>query len=135
MVNEARAQQPKNALLRAGRIAVLCSLYMGCGPTLIVLNKTIMHDHGFPYPMALSALGLVGSTVVAYVAVAMGWGEIRKKNIDAVSGLQFWRKIVPIGATYAITLGCGNAAYLYLDVGFVQMMKVSCIFMCYSLLR
>jgi hypothetical protein len=98
---------------------------MSCGPTLIVLNKNIMQTHGFPFPMALSALGLMGSTAVAFFTVAMGWGEVRKKNRDAVSGLQFWRKLVPIGAMYAITLGCGNASYLYLDVGFVQMFKVT----------
>lgn len=35
------------------------------------------------------------------------------------------RAIVPIGACYAITLWVGNAAYLYLSVSFIQMLKVS----------
>lgn len=34
------------------------------------------------------------------------------------------RCVVPIGALFAITLWAGNAAYLYLSVSFVQMMKV-----------
>ena len=31
--------------------------------------------------------------------------------------------IVPIGACYAVTLWVGNAAYLYLSVSFIQMLK------------
>ena len=34
------------------------------------------------------------------------------------------RAIVPIGACYAGTLWVGNAAYLYLSVSFIQMLKV-----------
>lgn len=34
------------------------------------------------------------------------------------------RAIVPIGACYSITLWVGNAAYLYLSVSFIQMLKV-----------
>jgi hypothetical protein len=35
------------------------------------------------------------------------------------------RAVVPIGALYAGTLWLGNAAYLYLSVSFIQMLKVS----------
>lgn len=37
------------------------------------------------------------------------------------------RAIVPIGACYAVTLWVGNAAYLYLSVSFIQMLKVGCL--------
>ena len=36
----------------------------------------------------------------------------------------FCRAVVPIGACYAGTLWLGNAAYLYLSVSFIQMLKV-----------
>lgn len=35
------------------------------------------------------------------------------------------RAVVPIGACYAGTLWLGNAAYLYLSVSFIQMLKVT----------
>ena len=35
-----------------------------------------------------------------------------------------YRAVVPIGACYAGTLWLGNAAYLYLSVSFIQMLKV-----------
>ncbi len=34
------------------------------------------------------------------------------------------RTIVPIGALYSGTLWLGNAAYLFLSVSFIQMLKV-----------
>lgn len=36
----------------------------------------------------------------------------------------FWRAILPISALFAGTLWLGNAAYLYLSVAFIQMLKV-----------
>lgn len=38
------------------------------------------------------------------------------------------RAVVPIGACYAGTLWLGNAAYLYLSVSFIQMLKVIHVF-------
>jgi len=114
-----------SSVFRAIRALTLCSLYMVCGPALIVINKSIMTKHGFPYPLALSALGLVSSAAVARFVVTMGWGEIRDSSRQAVEGSAFWSKLAPVGASYACALGFGNSAYLFLDVGFVQMMKVS----------
>lgn len=33
-------------------------------------------------------------------------------------------KILPVGLCMALTLYCGNTAYLYLTVAFIQMLKV-----------
>ena len=34
------------------------------------------------------------------------------------------RAIVPIGVMFSLSLICGNLAYLYLSVSFIQMLKV-----------
>jgi hypothetical protein len=34
------------------------------------------------------------------------------------------RTIVPIGIMFSLSLACGNVAYLYLSVSFIQMLKV-----------
>jgi hypothetical protein len=36
----------------------------------------------------------------------------------------FCRCVVPIGMLFAVTLWMGNAAYMYLSVSFIQMLKV-----------
>jgi hypothetical protein len=48
-------------------------------------------------------------------------GVVQSINMDQSTYL---RAIVPIGACYSITLWVGNAAYLYLSVSFIQMLKV-----------
>jgi drug/metabolite transporter (DMT)-like permease len=57
---------------------------------------------------AVLAVGLVQS------------GRVQGIGLDAKT---YMRAIVPIGACYAGTLWVGNAAYLYLSVSFIQMLK------------
>jgi hypothetical protein len=41
-----------------------------------------------------------------------------------MSGRVYLRAIVPIGLFFSLSLICGNQAYLYLSVAFIQMLKV-----------
>jgi hypothetical protein len=96
---------------------------MVVGPSLILVNNKIMHEHAFPYPMAVSAIGVCSSALVARLVVLMDWGTIDPANAKEVSGRAFWSRLCPVGVLHACTLAFGNAVYLYLGVGFVQMMK------------
>lgn len=100
-----------------------CAAFMVVGPSLMLLNKHIMEDHDFPYPLTLSGLGLIASVVVSQVAVGSGAAHVRKETMDAVAGRNYWRIVFPIGACRAVTLATGNAVYLYLSLGFIQMLK------------
>lgn len=40
--------------------------------------------------------------------------------------------VVPIGIAYSGSMVCSNIAYLYLNVPLIQMLKVSCCYMCRS---
>lgn len=42
-----------------------------------------------------------------------------------MTGRIYLRKIVPIGVAFSISLICGNLAYLYLSVSFIQMLKAT----------
>lgn len=42
-----------------------------------------------------------------------------------MTGRVYLRAIVPIGFFFSLSLICGNLAYLYLSVAFIQMLKVS----------
>ena len=84
---------------------------------MILLNKYML-AYGFPYPItltmghmlfcALLAAGLVRAGVVASANISQG---------------TYLRTIMPIGVCQAATLWIGNAAYLYLSVSFIQMLK------------
>jgi hypothetical protein len=41
-----------------------------------------------------------------------------------MTGRVYLRAIVPIGLFFSLSLICGNQAYLYLSVAFIQMLKV-----------
>mmetsp|Transcript_41704 Transcript_41704/g.94146 ORF Transcript_41704/g.94146 Transcript_41704/m.94146 type:complete len:405 (+) Transcript_41704:48-1262(+) len=113
-------------------IAVACSAFMVVGPMLILVNKLILsgrsgHDDGFPYPIMLSSMGLGASSVAARVLVhALGWASISDSTRAAVGGPLKWMKtIAPAGVLMAVALGTGNASYLYLGVGMIQILKSS----------
>lgn len=99
----------------------LCSVYMFAGPVLILLNKFILSNLHFPYPMFLSALGVIFSAIVARVVVMLGFVKLQRK--EQVSGLHYLRRVMPVGFFHAATLSFGNLVYLYLNVGFIQMLK------------
>mmetsp|Transcript_2777 Transcript_2777/g.2912 ORF Transcript_2777/g.2912 Transcript_2777/m.2912 type:complete len:358 (+) Transcript_2777:125-1198(+) len=96
-------------------------IYMFIGPTLILLNKFILHNLSFPYPMFLSGLGVAVSGLVAQVIVRAGYVVLQRK--DAVEGILWYKRILPVGLAHAGTLAFGNSVYLLLNVGFIQMLK------------
>ena len=50
----------------------------------------------------------------------LGWTEA-----PAISWRDVWTRFAPIAAFFAMSLGFGNAAYLYITVAFVQMLKAA----------
>ena len=46
-----------------------------------------------------------------------------RKNVP-MTGRVYLRSIMPIGLMFSLSLICGNQAYLYLSVSFIQMLKV-----------
>ena len=102
-------------------IASLCSTYMVIGPSIIILNRYILHDIVFPFPIFLSALGVLFSGVTAQVLVRLGYVKIQKK--EALQGINFIKHILPVCLIYAVSLALGNTAYLFLSINFIQMFK------------
>jgi drug/metabolite transporter (DMT)-like permease len=100
----------------------LCLTYMFVGPTLIVVNNHLIHSH-FNYPILISMMGVSASAALAHILVLMGYCTISEETAASVSGREYWRRVVPIGASYAFTLAMGNSAYVYLDVSIIQMLK------------
>lgn len=88
----------------------------------IMTNKYILDRHlgNFPFPIALTCTHMAFCTLTATALV--------KTGVTPVTAIQrdVWlRTVVPIGLLFAVTLWLGNAAYMYLSVSFVQMLKAS----------
>lgn len=103
----AEVQQP---LFWRVLIAVFaCVAYMGSASSLILLNKYILSNDGFSYPMALSSLGMGFSSIAAHIYChAFGL------NSDGaqVSTYDFVTRFMPVGFFMALSLYTGNMVRL-----------------------
>ena len=95
--------------------------FMVIGPSLIVLNKEIMGEFKFPYPILVSNLGVTMSVVLSRAAAALGY--LNPPRNASIEGQNYLRRVMPVGLAHATTLLMGNWVYLYLDMGFIQMLK------------
>ncbi|KAJ9506174.1 hypothetical protein QJQ45_002394 [Haematococcus lacustris] len=88
-----------------------CSVFLCCSSGIIVVNRVIMRELGFGYPMALSAWGQGVSFLVAWV-VCDG-----VKLAPAPVGME-WRYIltviVPMGAAQGVAIWLSNKLYTLL---------------------
>ncbi|RYG60217.1 hypothetical protein EON64_19480, partial [archaeon] len=100
---------------------VICTAFMAIGPSLILVNQYILKALDFPYPMFLAGLGVLSSGLAAAIPVHLGYVQIQRS--EAIEGPLWYRRVLPVGLAHAGTLSFGNMVYLYLDVGFIQMLK------------
>jgi hypothetical protein len=121
----ARAK-PRGAMSASPRavaeFVVSVALFLVSGPSLILVNNQLLREHGFPYPIALSACGVGLSALLARLLCALGL--VRFTRPDLVGNRRFLlRSALPIGALSALTLALGNSAYVYLSVATCQVLK------------
>jgi len=102
-------------------LKVLASVALFCtsGPCLIMLNKKLLKEKHFKFPMILSGIGLFSSTVVTQLLRMSGWLILEQP----VTRRLYIKCIFPIGLFMALTLNFGNRLYLYLSVSLIQMLK------------
>jgi hypothetical protein len=92
-------------------------LYFIASPFAIMVNKILMKDYGFGYPVMVSALGQT-TTAVCSSAVVRCFG-LSIENGRRVG----CRSLLMLGGASAFALVLGQYPYLYLTVAFIQMLK------------
>jgi len=98
-----------------------CLVFTLVGPSLILMNKYIMDNLQFDYPLLLSSIGIAVSGLFARCLVYTG--IVKLERSESITGMLYFTRVMPVGIAYAGTLACGNMVYLLLDVGFIQMLK------------
>jgi hypothetical protein len=104
-------------------ILLTCGAYMVVGPLLMVMNKEVMETLHFDFPLTLAGSGVLTTAIVARFSVACGFSEVSTEAREAVKEAMWHKTVLPIAAAKAATLACGNAVYLHLGLGFIQMLK------------
>lgn len=96
--------------------------FVSAGPVLILLNKHILTQHDFPFPIALSALGVCATAAITRAIVATNLVQLKHPTLTK-SNTFYATTALPLAALSALTLALGNAAYIHLGVGMCQMLK------------
>ena len=87
---------------------------------IILFNKHLLSAQHFHFPITLVMLHMLFISIAARLWRVAGWTE---------NPVIMWRDVatrfLPIALLFAASLGLGNAAYLYISVAFIQMLKAS----------
>ena len=114
------APAPPPAHASSAALAALLA-WTAASSTLIVVNKRVMVDDGFAYPLALTGLGQLVSAGLAWAAAGAGLAAPLGRPPASRADLA---RLAPTILCSAGTLYFGNAAYLTLSVSFIQILKV-----------
>uniref|UniRef100_A0A7S4QL33 Sugar phosphate transporter domain-containing protein n=1 Tax=Alexandrium monilatum TaxID=311494 RepID=A0A7S4QL33_9DINO len=106
----------RRILSLAAIIAYLCS-----GLLIVVVNKSIVRDHGLHAPALVSSTGALFTAALTRLLVF--FGKIHVRPVGKRPWEFAFRRALPVGFCAAGSLCFGNMSYIYLDAGFVQMLK------------
>ncbi|KAL2813228.1 hypothetical protein BJX63DRAFT_432043 [Aspergillus granulosus] len=104
---------------------VLCTLnWIFWSNLTILFNKWILESTPFKYPILLTTWHLVFATLATQL-LAHTTPLLSARKSLRMNPRIYMAKIAPIGLLYSASLVCSNVAYVYLNVGFIQMLKAA----------
>ncbi|KAL5047633.1 triose-phosphate transporter family-domain-containing protein [Aspergillus fruticulosus] len=103
---------------------VLCTVnWIFWSNLTILFNKWILESTPFRYPILLTSWHLFFATLATQLLFRTS--ILAKPKSIRMTPTLYMAKIAPIGLLYSGSLVCSNTAYMYLNVGFIQMLKAS----------
>eukprot|EP00884_Botryococcus_braunii_P008410 jgi/Botrbrau1/17570/Bobra.0166s0017.1 len=95
------------------------TIWIALSGTVILYNKWILAYYGFPYPISLTMWHMAFSGGIAFLLIKAGYVA----PANGITAEVYLKAIFPIAGLFSGTLWLGNAAYMYLSVSFIQMLK------------
>ena len=99
------------------------SCYVLVSASLIAFNKYLMHAGRFPFPIAMSAMHMLATTLMSlllYMLAPSLYPSMGKAKENWKGLLKY---ILPLGMLFALALYCSNSSYMYSSVAFLQFCK------------
>jgi drug/metabolite transporter (DMT)-like permease len=114
--------QNTNGFPLLGILEYIAALALFCisGPTVILLNRHIMQDYGFRFPILLASLGNVVLMVVSRATVAFGWKKLETEHLD---WNRYFRVVVPINVLNFLSQTTGMYSFLFISIPLIQTLK------------
>lgn len=124
-------------LTKSFAVVVVSALYILFSVQLIAVNKHLMREDTFPYPIHLVLWHALFSSAVACAAFIIR-PSLFPSLTSPVSRIELdmellLRNALPIAILFSLELVLGNWAYMYSSVPFLQMMKESNLVIIYML--
>ncbi|MEW5304883.1 MAG: hypothetical protein WDW36_007461 [Sanguina aurantia] len=114
------ADTKREAAFQIGTTYGCIVLWVVLSAAVIMVNKYVLAYSGFPFPVSLTLIHMLFCSSVATLLIMTGV----VKSVDMPNALYF-RGVLPIALLFALVLWLGNAAYMYLSVSFIQMLKAA----------
>ncbi|KAK8017623.1 hypothetical protein PG993_013949 [Apiospora rasikravindrae] len=89
----------------------------------ILFNKWLFDNAGFRYPVILAWWHMTFATLATQF-LARTTTHLDNRHSVKMTRPFYLRAVVPIGLLYSGSMVCSNLVYLYLNVAFIQMLKV-----------
>ncbi|KAI9728588.1 MAG: hypothetical protein M1834_007616 [Cirrosporium novae-zelandiae] len=106
--------------------AVYVIVWITLSSSVILFNKYLLDTMGFRFPIVLTTWHLAFASFLTQVLARTTTLLDGRKTVKMTPRV-YIRAIVPIGFLFSLSLMCGNKAYLYLSVAFIQMLKATVI--------
>lgn len=97
-------------------------LWVCSSSAVIAFNKSILSQ--YPFPLILTTWHVLFSTIATQL-LAQTTALIDGRKFSILTRRIYFSSILPIGLSFSLNLIFNNAAYIYLNVAFIQMFKVS----------
>ncbi|PSR80806.1 triose-phosphate transporter family-domain-containing protein [Coniella lustricola] len=104
--------------------AVYIGVWIACSSGVIIFNKWVLATAKFNFPLFLTTWHMFFATVMTQI-MAKFTTTLDSRHKVPMTTQTYIRAIVPIGIMFSLSLICGNVAYLYLSVSFIQMLKAT----------
>ncbi|KAJ5811946.1 hypothetical protein N7474_008247 [Penicillium riverlandense] len=118
--NQANSKPADDGLHPAFYIA----LWIALSSSVILFNKWVLASANFNFPLFLTTWHMVFATIMTQI-LARFTPHLDSRHKVPMNPNTYAKAIVPIGVMFSLSLICGNLAYLYLSVSFIQMLKAT----------
>ncbi|CAL1362263.1 unnamed protein product [Linum trigynum] len=93
--------------------------WWGFNVTVIIMNKWIFQKLDFKFPLSVSCVHFICSSIGAYIAIKV----LKVKPLIVVEPEDRWKRIFPMSFVFCINIVLGNVSLRYIPVSFMQTIK------------
>ncbi|PIA47368.1 hypothetical protein AQUCO_01400206v1 [Aquilegia coerulea] len=93
--------------------------WWGFNVTVIIMNKWIFQKLDFKFPLSVSCIHFICSSIGAYLAIKV----FKIKPLISVEPEDRWKRILPMSFVFCMNIMLGNLSLRFIPVSFMQTIK------------